>query len=294
MERKKKIYEKQEAARLEKEKKWKEKIEKINERVQNKEKSTMSIIEQKKYRENEKFEIIKRNHESLKEIHEQKSQKILEASKLPIVTRRQSDITKLSSSEKLKTVQDEAKKRLEEKREMLNKKMAAFDERMKKKQEYEKMSQEERRELARQWAETLKINLSKKKNKDEYRRETLEEKLKRQQEKQKSYDEHQKIMAKERFYAKISNEMKTHYVKEALHEMSLKKNWSLERIEEIMDIFQPEIQDGVHKDRKKIDNGIKHVLKDPFHETSSVIGSKMFGKCSVSQSNSPINLNKSH
>eukprot|EP01022_Parablepharisma_sp_SALTPOND_P031232 TRINITY_DN78_c1_g1_i1.p2 TRINITY_DN78_c1_g1~~TRINITY_DN78_c1_g1_i1.p2 ORF type:complete len:457 (+),score=110.75 TRINITY_DN78_c1_g1_i1:11636-13006(+) len=270
IDRKNKILEQQEQERKEKERRLKEKIAKIEARMKFKEKSMLTTIETKKYKENEKLSLVRENYRSVQLKRNQKSEKLLETSRLSGQIRKAAEsVSKMSTADKLRMVQDEAKKKLEEKRAYLNKKMAEFDERMRKKQEDEKMNADERKELAREWAETLKLNLEKKKRKDLYKREILEDKLKKLQEKQKTFEENQKLMKKERFYAKITNEMKAHYVKEALHGMALKKNWSLDKIETIMGIFQPTIQEAVHKDVKAINSNINKVLKDPFCSTSN-------------------------
>ena len=225
----------------------------------------MNTMDIKRQKDNEHLAAVKKNVHSERTLRKYTAGKGMDASRTV-----SGSPSKRSITDKLKAVQEEAKKKLDEKRAVMNEKMVAFDERMKKKEEYDKMSAEEKKELARQWAETLQMNVRKKKLKETYKRESLEEKLKQQQEKQKVLEEHQKILKKERFYAKITNEMKAHYVKEALHDMALKKDWSLDRIDNIMETFQPVLQEGPEKDEKAIENNINKVLKDPFYQISNL------------------------
>jgi len=264
----------QEKQRLDKEARMKEKLARIESKNRQKEEALQGAIEKKRQHEMNRFNNFKQNYESVQMerqiMNEQYLLKANKTSKLSgtNISRRNSHSSGCSPDEKLKIVQEEAKKRQEEKKSRIGQKMDAFHKRMKKKDEEAEKCMEERKEQAREWTQTLKINVSKKKKKDEYRRELMETKLKAIEKKQRLYEEHKDLMRKERFYAKISNEMKAHYIKEALHDMSLKKNWSLEKLENIMTTFQPTIQEGVMKDKKQLDNNINKVLADPFHAPS--------------------------
>ena len=178
---------------------------------------------------------------------------------------RQSKHSDNDGQDKAKQVLEEGKKILDVRRSQLNQKMQAFSERMRKKEEEQALNREERREQARQWSETLHLNVGKKRRKESYRRELLEDKLKSVDQKQQMFASHKELVRKERFYAKVANEMKQHYIKESLHDMSLKKNWSLQRIQGIMSTFQPDIIQAAPADTHTLDRKINKVLTDPFY-----------------------------
>lgn len=75
--------------------------------------------------------------------------------------------------EKAKLVQKEALKVLEEKKKQLSEKMMSFNRRMKENERKLQERQDERKEQSRQWYQTLKLNVSKKKKKESYRRKLL-------------------------------------------------------------------------------------------------------------------------
>lgn len=79
------------------------------------------------------------------------------------------------------------------------------------------------------------------------------------------------MLKTERFYAKISDEMKNYYMKEALQEMAITKSWSIDKLDKIMHIFEPKLQDAVIKDKNAIHQNIMKVLTDPFYSTSKKI-----------------------
>ena len=175
------------------------------------------------------------------------------------------------SEDRVKHVQNEAQRVLEEKKKMLNEKMEAFSSRMREKEKRLEEKKEVQKEQARQWSQTLKLNVHKKKRKEHYRKTLLEQKIKSIENKQQVFEEHKKTLMTERFYAKINNEMKDYYVKEAIQEMAINKSWSLEKLEKIMEMFQPKLQDAVIKDKKAILRNINKVLTDPFHVVSKTI-----------------------
>eukprot|EP00831_Metopus_contortus_P075486 TRINITY_DN69258_c0_g1_i1.p2 TRINITY_DN69258_c0_g1~~TRINITY_DN69258_c0_g1_i1.p2 ORF type:complete len:150 (+),score=42.68 TRINITY_DN69258_c0_g1_i1:123-572(+) len=75
------------------------------------------------------------------------------------------------------------------------------------------------------------------------------------------FDKQKGFISQERFYAKINNEMKGHLISEAFHNMSLKKNYSLKEIEDIMHTFHAEIPDEM--DEKALRRNINKVLAGP-------------------------------
>lgn len=271
MERKKKIMEMQEQQRRLKEEQMREKIAKLETKRAERERRIQESVEQKRQKDSQRLEAFRKVHRSLQREHMLMSEKYLpkigEGSK-QLGSRKLSASVESSASERLKAVQEEVKKRLEEKRETVERKMKDFEERMKRKEAVAEEHREERKEQAREWSQTLNLNIGKKKRKERYRRELMERKMQTIEEKQKLFEERKDLMRKERFYAKINDEMKSHYVKEALHEMALKKNWSLQRIDGIMQTFQPNIPEGPLKDKKVIENNINKVLADPFHSAS--------------------------
>ena len=157
-------------------------------------------------------------------------------------TRRSMDTSsKIDTKQKLESARNEAERIQEERRRYFNQRMAEFDERRRKRKEKEKLAAEERKEESREWSESLKLNLNKKKRKDEYYRKSIEQKYQNKQKRIEEYERNQKLIEKERFYAKISNDMKDYRVHEAIHDMAVTKNWSTNVIDNIVETYKPEI-----------------------------------------------------
>ena len=250
-----------EANRKERERRMMKKMKLIENKNQQKERNLNSLRCQLRAKDEERFQTV-RNNSLVSHLSKLKKNGAYSTYNTNFNQTSSNSSPKIGTETKVKAVQEKAQKQLEESKRLLNKKMAEFDERMKRRQEYEKMTAEERKELSREWAETLTMNLEKKRRKEEYKRQMMEEKLKKLQERQEERERMQKILEKERLYTRIANEMKDYKVQEALLDMAIKKRWDIDVINSIIEAYEPNITDRV--DEKVLDESINRVLNNPF------------------------------
>eukprot|EP00826_Nyctotherus_ovalis_P063372 TRINITY_DN928_c0_g1_i2.p1 TRINITY_DN928_c0_g1~~TRINITY_DN928_c0_g1_i2.p1 ORF type:complete len:210 (-),score=60.16 TRINITY_DN928_c0_g1_i2:17-646(-) len=184
-----------------------EKMKAIEQKNRQKEQKLSSLRHQLKAKDEQRFQTV-RNNNLANSVRRAKNPTHSSTQSVGFCQTTCASTSRTNTENKVKAVQEEAQKRLEERQRVLSKRMAEFDERMKKKQEYERMTMEERKELSREWIETLTMNVDKKRRREEYKRQIMEEKLKKSQERQEENERMQRLYEKERFYAKISNEMK--------------------------------------------------------------------------------------
>jgi len=281
--RKQKIYEMQEKLREEKEQKVRDRMQKIEEKKRNAKEKMMRSIENMKKRDIEKVILLKQNQSELSKIIQERNSKIMTDTQVKFSREQLKSASesmpnlkakkkgRTQSQEiipvecKVKFVQENAQKLQEEKRRLLEEKMKAFSKRMAEQRKKQEEFIDIKKEQAREWSQTLKLNITKKKRKENYRKRLLTEKIQSIDNKQQLLDQQKKALMAERFYTKINNEMKNYYVKEALEEMALTKQWSIEKLDKIMKMFEPKLEEGIVKDRSKVLKKINKVLQDPFH-----------------------------
>jgi hypothetical protein len=291
MSRKQQVHELQEVARLRREEKLQQKLDSIEDRKRAKQQTIVLAVTDLKKREQEKFATLHRNRECLSSQMQERNSLILSLENSPRSIRnlgsqgrgrgregeRQTAGGRRRTQsawegEKMRVVQEEAQRVLEERKGSLVQKMEAFKERMQQKERSMFTQQEERKEQTRQWTQTLELNLRKKERKDTYRRQLLEQKIKSINTKHKLLGETKQTLLAERFYTKVNNEMKHYYVNEALQTMALTKNWSISKLDTIMHIFQPQLSSAVVQDSKQIQSKINRLLTDPFYSPRIWIG----------------------
>ena len=141
----------------------------------------------------------------------------------------------MQSSERIKIVQERMKAHVEDLRRSMSLKIINFNERVKKRKLCEKRNAEERKELAREWAESLKFNLDKKKRKDIYRKEEMKEKQELIEKKQKIFENKKNKIQKVKEFAKLTNSLKNYYVGEEINRMIIKKDWNSKRVLSMLD-----------------------------------------------------------
>lgn len=262
------------------EEKMEKKMAEIERKQRNSRRRLLGSVQEMKDRETHRLEVLNQNRQGITREIQKRNANITDRPdkeqgmpKSARMSRAQSHYSSVRDGpeDKVRLVQSEAQRLVAARQKEFDQRMAAFNERMKEKQRVLDEKREQRQEQARQWSLTLKFNVSKKMKKECYRKRLLQQKIRSIDTKQRAFEENKKAIMAERFYTKINDEMKNFYVKEALEEMALTKNWSIVKLDMILTMFQPKLQEGLVKDKKAIQQNINKVLTDPFHQARTLL-----------------------
>ncbi len=264
------MYGQKEELRRDRERKFDNKMQLIERMKRTKRRRLMLAVEEMRRKDKQHLETLRQNVETLAAERSEKNAQVLFAATAPPSQMRScySGSRPQTAAESLRaqlsTAQSISSQKLEDRKRKLSEKMVAFDRRMEEREEKLRSEKEEREEQARLWRLTMKLNQKKKERKERYRREQLEQRLASVEKKQKLVEQHRSAAMTERFYTKISGEMKNFCVQEALHDMAETKRWSLTRVDRIMDAFKPKLQTAATaKSEKAIRRNISKVLSNP-------------------------------
>jgi len=256
-----------EKQRLLKEKKLKQKFHKMEEFKKEKQQKILKTVKMLKKNEEEKFSQVKAKQEEIKEKNKKSMSNTELATPYGFSTTRPETAINLSKM-KGELAQSEALRKIEERKQKIEAKKAAFEAWQKIKEQADEKIRTERAEIARLAKLKRKLNNDRKNRKENYQKQLIDQKINAVEKKNKLLKDHQSAVLAERFYTKISREMKTFYLGEALTDMSVHKTWSLKKLDNIMATFKPKISGGPGKNKTAIMQSINRTLGTPYKTIS--------------------------
>ena len=244
-------------------------LAKVDERNKRRLKSLSSLTYIKKEKYNERLKTVRTKSNMLKIWKDKKDESILIKAYSPKKLKPFQSVSTISTDDRISIVKNEAKKKDEEKQKLRNNRMAEFDAKSKRCKRRDRISAEERKELSHEWNETLKFVIKRKDKKEQYRREVISEKIKSTQKQQADFERNQRLYQKERFYTRMTTQMKDHYIQEAILKMAITKNWNANVINDLIKSFKPALGKGEVINERIIDQNINKVFNDPFTISTS-------------------------